>query len=197
MTRAADSAAINIDAERKLAHRIRRGDPHAERRLYDEHVGAVYGLAYRMTRDTALAEDLTQDIFLRAFDRIESWRGDGPLSAWLRSITVSVVLTALRKVKRIRQHERPAEDMVHAPSAVVPANDGSIARLLDQAIAQLSDEHRLVFVMHDVEGYTHQEIAASMGTPVGTAKARLSRARAALRAVLVQAFPDLNPEPGS
>ena len=197
MTTAANSAAFEIDAERDLARRIQRGDARAERRLYDDHVGAVYGLAYRMTQDAALAEDLTQDIFLRAFERIGSWRGDGPLAAWLRSITVSVVLTALRKVKRIRQHEQPAEEMAHAPAAVVPANDGTIARLLDQAIAQLSDEHRLVFVMHDVEGYTHQEIAASMGTPVGTAKARLSRARAALRAVLVQAFPDLNPEPGS
>lgn len=185
------------EADHDLSRRIRQGDPRAERRLYDEHVGAVYHLAVRMTQDAALAEDLTQDVFLRAFDRIHTWRGDGPLGGWLRAITVSVVLTALRKVKRIRQHELAAEDLAHAPAAVVAADDGTIGRLLDQAIAQLSDEHRLVFVMHDVEGYTHREIAASMGTPVGTAKARLSRARTALRAVLQQAFPDLSLESGS
>ena len=183
--------------EQDLARRIAQGDPQAERQLYDDNVDAVYRLAYRMTRDAALAEDLTQDTFLRAFDRIHTWRGDGPLGGWLRSVAVSVVLTALKKVKRIRRHEIAAEDMAAAPTATVAPDDGTIARLLDRAVSQLSDEHRLVFVMHDVEGYTHQEIAASMGTPVGTAKARLSRARAALRAVLVQAFPDLSLESGS
>ncbi|MBU2501615.1 RNA polymerase sigma factor [bacterium] len=169
--------------ENELIRRIMRGDPAAERALYGAHVDRVYRLAFRMTGDAALAEDLTQDTFIRAFDRLEDFRSDGPFGAWLHRIATSVICSALRKRKRIMDFETARDDLAHL-SGTGPDLDPDLSRRLDRAVTQLDDDQRLVLVMHDVEGYTHQEIAAAMGTPVGTAKARLSRARRKLRDLL-------------
>lgn len=169
--------------ENELIRRIRRGDTAAERALYGAHVDRVYRLAYRMTGDGTLAEDLTQDTFIRAFDRLEDFRSDGPFGAWLHRIATSVICSALRKRKRILDFETARGDLAHL-SGTGPGFDPDLRRRLDRAVTQLDDDQRLVLVMHDVEGYTHQEIAAAMGTPVGTAKARLSRARQKLRDLL-------------
>ncbi len=169
--------------ENELIRRIRHGDPAAERALYGAHVDRVYRLAYRMTGDGALAEDLTQDTFIRAFGRLGEFRADGPFGAWLHRIATSVICSALRKRKRVLDFETARDDLAHL-SGTGPDSDPDLRRRLDRAVTQLDDDQRLVLVMHDVEGYTHQEIAAAMGTPVGTAKARLSRAREKLRGLL-------------
>jgi RNA polymerase sigma-70 factor (ECF subfamily) len=163
---------------------IRNGDAAAERALYDAHVDRVFRLAHRMTGDAMLAEDATQDTFIRVFDRLGDYRGDGPLGGWVHRVATTVILGHLRKRKRVRTWEQADDELVAAAGAA-PADDPVLRRRLDRAVADLDDSHRLVFVMHDMEGYTHQEIAAAMGTPVGTAKARLSRARARLRALLL------------
>lgn len=168
----------------QLAARILAGDAAAERLLYDRHVERVWRLACRMTGDAALAEDAVQDTFIRAFDRLADYRGDGPLAGWLHRIATTVVLGHLRRRKRLQSHELPHEDLAALPAGS-PPRDPDLRRRLDRAVASLDENHRLVFVMHDLEGYTHQEIAAAMGTPVGTAKARLSRARARLRDLLL------------
>lgn len=166
--------------ESRLIRNAIRGDARAERALFDAHVDRIWRLTCRMTGDEALAEDLTQEAFVRAFDRLDSFRGDASFGTWLHAVAVSVTLNALPKHRRRGDHESAREDLSDLPAAV-PAADPGLERDLDRAVASLDDRHRLVFVMHDLEGYTHQEIAAAMGTPVGTAKARLSRARAKLR----------------
>lgn len=169
--------------DRTLVQRVKDGDPAAERALYDAHVDRVYGLAYRMTGDETLARDLTQDAFVRAFDRIDSFRGDSALSTWLHTVTTSVVLNGLRKVRRIREREA---DLDHARGTAQQDRraEPDLRDRLHAAIAGLPDGYRKVFVMHDVEGYTHQEIARALGVAEGTSKAQLSRARAKLRVEL-------------
>ncbi|MFO7589120.1 MAG: RNA polymerase sigma factor [Gemmatimonadota bacterium] len=169
--------------DRELVERVKARDPEAERALYERHVDRVYRLAFRMTGDEVLARDLAQDAFVRAFDRIDGFRGESSLATWLHSVTASVVLNGLRKVRRIRDRERELE----AARAVSDAGARAEPDLRDRlrtAIEGLPRGYRTVFVMHDVEGYTHQEIAAALGVAEGTSKAQLSRARAKLRVEL-------------
>ena len=170
--------------ERQLIARVLSGDSAAERELYEAHVDRVYRLAYRMTGDDSLAQDCTQDAFVRVFDRLGEFRGDAALGTWIHSVACSVVLNALRKVRRIRGRELPEEEALnvgHQPRAAEP----DLRRRLHEAIDRLPDKLRMVFLMHDVEGYTHEEIGDTLGVPTGTSKAQLSRARARLRDQLV------------
>ncbi len=169
--------------ERQLITRVLSGDPAAERTLYETHVDRVYRLAYRMTGDETMAEEYTQDTFVRAFDRMGGFEGRSALSTWIHSITVSVVLSGLRKVKRIRSRETELSDVTMATTEA-KGSDVALKIRLHNAIDTLGDDLRLVFVMHDVEGYKHEEIAEVLDVPVGTTKSRLSRARKALRGEL-------------
>jgi len=164
----------------ELVQRVCAGDPAAERALYETHVDRVYGLAYRMTGDEALARDFTQDAFLRAFDRLETYRGDAALSTWLHAVTASVVLNGMRKVKRIRQRETNLEESRLVADGRREA-EPDLKERLARAIDGLPEGYRTVFVMHDIEGYKHEEIARALGVAAGTSKSQLSRARAQLR----------------
>lgn len=166
--------------DRELIDAVKRGDSSAERRLYDVHVDRVFGLAYRMSGDAALAEDYTQESFVRIFDRIESFRGDSKLSTWVHRVTMSVVLNGLRKRNRQREFELAVDDTLPFDRGV-SAGDPALKVRLKKAIDTLSEGMRAVFVLHDVEGFKHHEIAEVLDVPVGTSKARLSRARAMLR----------------
>jgi RNA polymerase sigma-70 factor (ECF subfamily) len=181
--------------ERQLRTRVIEGDAAAERTLYDRHVDDVFRLAYRMCGDEAMAEELTQDTFLRAFDRIGDWRADAPFGAWLRAVSVSVVLNGMRRARRTRDRETLVAD-ADSLGRSVPPPDVDLGRVLAAAVEALPEDHRLVFVMHEMEGYTHREIADALGTRVGTAKARLSRARTKLKNLLtgVLAGPNLESE---
>jgi RNA polymerase sigma-70 factor (ECF subfamily) len=169
--------------ERDLIARVRAGDGAAERALYDAHVDRVYRLAYRLAGDDALAQDFTQETFIRAFERLGTFRGEAAFSTWLHAITTSVVLNGLRKVKRFRQREADIELADGVTGARRQAEPDLKVRLR-KAIDALPDGYRMVFVMHDVEGYTHEEIGAALGVETGTSKAQLSRARAKLREAL-------------
>ncbi len=171
--------------EPRLIQRACQGDPAAERAIYDAHVDRVFRLAYRLTGDEALAEDLTQETFVRAFDRLGEFRGDSLLSTWLHTVATRVVLSGLRKVRRIRGHEATDLDMVPQPPAA-PRRDAELRLLLDEAIEALPEDMRLVFLMHDVEGFKHREIAGGLGISAGTSKSRLHRARAWLRDYLAR-----------
>lgn len=166
--------------ERELIERVKGGDPGAERRLYDQHVDRVFGLAFRMSGDAALAEDFTQESFVRIFERIGSFRGDAKLSTWVHRVTMSVVLNGLRKRKRQREHELGVEDTLPFDRGV-DEGDPSLKIRLKDAVDALSEGMRAVFILHDVEGFKHHEIAEVLQVPVGTSKARLSRARSVLR----------------
>jgi len=136
-----------------------------------------------MAGDADLAADFTQEAFIRAFGRLEQFRGDSSLATWLHTIAVSVALNGMRKVKRIRSRTDNIEDV--ADLSVRPTGFTADLKLrLHSAIDALSEKLRPVFVMHDVEGYTHEEISGALGIPVGTSKARLFDARAKLRLAL-------------
>ena len=169
--------------ERELIARVRAGDGAAERALYDAHVDRVYRLAYRLAGDDALAREFTQDTFVRAFERLSSFRGEAKLSTWMHAIATSVVLNGLRKVKRLRQRETDLDDATGLSGGRREA-EPDLKRRLARAIDDLPEGYRTVFVMHDVEGYTHEEIGDTLGIETGTSKAQLSRARARLRETL-------------
>jgi RNA polymerase sigma-70 factor (ECF subfamily) len=171
--------------DRQLVARCLDGDGAAERALYDAHVERIYRLMHRMAGDGDLAADFTQDTFIRAFQRLEQFRGDSSLATWLHTIAVSVALNGMRKVKRLRVRSDTMDSIAELPTA--GGHTGLTADLrvrLHAAIDALSVKLRPVFVMHDVEGYTHDEIAGALGIPVGTSKARLFDARARLRLAL-------------
>ena len=173
--------ASSVD-ERELIARVRAGDGLAERALYDAHVDRVFRLAYRLAGDDDLARDFTQETFIRAFERLDSFRGEAALSTWLYTIATTVTLNGLRKLKR-RGREIDLEHAAEVAGGARRAEPDLKTRLY-AAIDALSEKYRTVFVMHDVEGYTHEEIAAALNVEVGTSKAQLSRARAKLREAL-------------
>ena len=166
--------------ESKLIARVRAGDSTAERALYDAHVDRVYRLAFRLAGDDALAQDFTQETFIRAFDRLGSFRGEAAFSTWLHTITTTVVLNGLRKVKRFRQRETDIDD-AHEIGTMHRHAEPDLKLRLKQAIEDLPEGYRTVFVMHDVEGYTHEEIAEMMGKTVSFSKSQLARAHMRLR----------------
>jgi len=171
--------------EQQLVARVRAGDARAERALYDEHVDRVYRLAYRMAGDDDLAREFAQETFIRVFDRIGQFRGEAALGTWIRSIATSVVLNGLRKVKRFRQREVDLE-IARSAGGNRRQAEPDLKEKLGRAIDALPNKYRMVFVMHDVEGYTHQEISEQLGMQLGTSKAQLSRARARLRESLAE-----------
>jgi RNA polymerase sigma-70 factor (ECF subfamily) len=171
--------------ERQLVARVIEGDAEAERMFYDRHVDRVYRLAYRLAGDDDLARDFTQDTFIRAFDRLPDFRGDSAIATWLHSIALSVSLNGMRKVKRFRSRETVMDEELAGPVRPTgwgsPGAEPDLKLRLARAIDALPEGYRTVFVMHDVEGFTHEEIAAALGVQPGTSKAQLSRARAKLR----------------
>lgn len=169
--------------EAELIARARAGEPSAERALYEAHVDRVYRLTYRLAGDDDLARDFTQDTFIRAFEKLGEFRGGSQFSTWLHSVAVSVALNGLRKVKRLRARETSLEDGQDAASPGREAEPDLKRRLAD-AVDALPEGYRTVFVMHDVEGYTHEEIGEVLGIEAGTSKGQLSRARAKLRVAL-------------
>ena len=171
--------------ETELISRAVAGDPDAERQIYEAHVDRVYRLAYRLAGDDDLARDFTQDAFIRAFARLKDFRGESSLATWLHSIAVSVALNGLRKVKRFRTREASYDEALTITSSVRHA-EPDLKERLARAIEALPEGYRTVFIMHDVEGFTHEEIGVALGVQTGTSKAQLFRARGRLREALAE-----------
>lgn len=169
--------------ETETVARAAAGDAAAQRTLYDAHVERVYRLAYRMAGDDDLARDFTQEAFIRAFDRLGTFRRESSFGTWLYTIAMSVTLNGLRSVRRLRTREVALE---HADSLGGGRReaDPDLRDRLYRAIDELPPGYRSVFVMHDMEGYTHEEIGTVLGIQAGTSKAQLFRARARLREAL-------------
>lgn len=166
--------------ERELTVRARAGDETAGRALYDAHVDRVFWLAYRMSGRHDLAQDFTQDVFIRAFSRLHEYRGDAAFGSWLHTIAMSVILNGLRKSKRFELREAVLDEASMVPSTIRHA-EPDLKERLASAIDALPEGCRTVFLLHDVEGYTHEEIGGALEITAGTSKAQLSRARAKLR----------------
>ena len=167
-----------------LVERARNGDELAFRTLYDRNVDRVYRLAFRMAGHDDMARDFTQETFVRAYQRLDQFRGDAAFSTWLHSIAVSVSLNGIRRMDRHRKREREMDAAAHVGTREPEARP-HLRERLRKAIDALPDIYRTVFLMHDLEGYKHDEIAAFLDVAEGTSKARLSRARAKLREALV------------
>jgi RNA polymerase sigma-70 factor (ECF subfamily) len=167
--------------DNELIQRVLAGDAGAERALYDAHVDRVYRLAYRLAGDADLAQDFTQETFVRAFSKLREFQGRSALATWLHAIAVSVSLNGLRKVKKHRQREVEMDEVQSGFAAARREAEPDLKDRLKRAIASLPEHYRAVFVMYDMEGYSHEEIGTVLGVPVGTSKARLSRAREKLR----------------
>lgn len=167
-----------------LVASARAGDGAAFEALYRAHVGRVYALCLRLAADAARAEELTQDVFVRVWERLGSFRGDAAFTTWLHRLAVNVVLSDRRSDWRRGLHLVPAtEDMPDLPARGDP--DGPVDAMdLERAIAALPPGARTVFVLHDVEGYQHAEIAELAGIAEGTSKTQLFRARRLLRRAL-------------
>ena len=183
-TNRSEGANPGVD-DNELVAEVLRGESRAERELYDRHVDRVFRLAFRMAGDETLARDLTQDTFIRAFGRLGEFRGESTLATWLHAIATSVILNGLKKVQRIRSREQGGDEL---PEVAVTRRESEpdLKLRLARAIDGLPDGYRMVFVMHDVEGYTHDEIGETLGIKAGTSKAQLFRARARLRGELAE-----------
>ncbi|MFH1468316.1 MAG: RNA polymerase sigma factor [Pseudomonadota bacterium] len=169
------------DPDAALVSAARGGDLAAFEQLYRQHVGRVYALCLRMTADGAAADDLCQQAFVRAWEKLASFRGEAAFGSWLHRLTVNVILADRRAHQRRVVHLDP----VRAPDdeVAIPRSGGTQLDL-ERAITRLLAGARTVFVLHDVEGLGHPEIARAMGISAGTSKGQLHRARQLLREVL-------------
>ena len=169
--------------DNELVARTKDGDASAFDVLVRRYSPRVYGLVYNMTSNHEETNDLLQDIFLKAFRSIKGFRGDSSFYTWIHTIATSVSLNGLRKVKKFRTRESSLDDALTV-GAVTRRAEPDLKERLRQAIDNLPEGYRTVFVMHDMEGYTHEEIATALGVQPGTSKAQLFRARAKLREAL-------------
>ena len=170
-----------------LAQKAAKGDMTAFEELYERHSHRVYSLCLRMTHNVTEAEDLTQEAFIQLFRKIGSFRGDSAFTTWLHRLTVNQVLMHFRKnsVKRERTTEAGETPVQIVQGTENPKAMPVVDRIaLDKAIAQLPRGYRTVFVLHDVEGHDHEEIAKMLGCAVGTSKSQLHKARMKLRRLL-------------
>jgi len=169
--------------ERRIVQRAKDGDVAAMRELYERHAGRVYAVVRRLAGDDDLAQDLAQDVWVTAIRKIGGFRGRSEFGTWLYRVAVNTALGRLRS----RGREVPLEE--GSPGDWAARADGGPASAVDRvavarALDRLPDGYRWVLVLHDVEGYTHEEIAAQLNIAPGTSKSQLHKARARMRELL-------------
>jgi RNA polymerase sigma-70 factor (ECF subfamily) len=179
------------DSQRSLVLRAQRGDEQAFADLFQMHKKRVYSVCLFMTKDIAEAEDLTQEAFLQLHRKIATFRGDSAFSTWLHRLTINVVLMHLRRkgLNLISLDEALDPSPESGPMRSFGAPDlrltGSIDRMtLEKAVEDLPAGYRLIFVLHDIEGYEHNEIATLLDCSIGNSKSQLHKARMKLREAL-------------
>lgn len=168
--------------ERQLVDGARAGDIAAFEALYRAHVERIHGLCLRMLGDWQLAEDVTQDIFVKAWEKLSGFRGESRFYTWLHRLAVNEVIGELRRRGRWRERFTAPGELPEPKNAPLPEPGGGVD--LERAIAALPPVARMVFLLYDVEGYRHGEIAEIAGMAEGTSKANLHRARNLLRKAL-------------
>ena len=174
-----------VDLE--LANRCRQGDAEAFEELYRQHAGRLYSLAFRMAGSPHEAEDLLQDVFLHVHRKLGGFRGESSLGTWLYRIAMNHCLDYLRgrQARAGRATDSFEDEHVAEPMAPAPVVPSAISRLdLERAIGLLPDGCRAAFLLHDVEGFEHHEVADILGVSIGTSKSQVHRARTKLRKLL-------------
>ena len=194
----AKNAAVTEDANRshrtdlELVKRAQRGESDAFADLFHAHKGRIYSICLRMTNNTAQAEDLTQDAFLQVFRKISTFKGNSALSTWLYRIAVNTVLMHFRKkaLKQVSLDEPASHDATRVRREY-GGRDGRLAGSVDRitltrAIKELPPGYRTIFLLHEVEGYEHQEIAKILNCSVGNSKSQLHKAKLRIREFLAE-----------
>lgn len=167
---------VLADSEPALIAQTRQRNQKAFRRLYEMHLGKVYGLCLRMTGNRQMAEDATQEVFIQVWRRIDTFNGDSAFSTWLHSLAANTTISYLRKQKNWLQRMVGSDDY-DAMAQQLPAGAATDEQHLQACLARLPERARLVFVLHAIEGYRQEEIATTLGIAIGTVKAQFHRAR--------------------
>ena len=174
------------DPERAWIEGSSKGDADAFRGLYDRYAGGVYTMAMRMTNDASVAEDVTQEVFLVLWKKVATFKGTSKFSTWLFGIAMNGCLAQLR---RTRSQAEAAREMTYAremhcfaPAGNGPSRDRQLE--LKQAISALPEGYRSAVVLHDVLGFSHEEIGGMRGCSTGTSRSQLAKARSRLREAL-------------
>jgi RNA polymerase sigma-70 factor, ECF subfamily len=183
-----------MDSDLLLVRRAIDGDERAMRMLWTRHAPHVDAVVRRLVGDPDTAADVAQDVWIQIFRALPSWRGDSQFGTWIHRVAVNRTLNALRSLRRTGKYETSLDEATDDPSsaggvtaamAVEPEGDRALlAASIEEAARQLSPGARQVFMLHDVEGYTHEEIAESLGITAGGSKSQLFKARAKLRRLL-------------
>ncbi len=180
------TAAAHLVSDLELARASAQGEMEAFERLYQTYHRRVYSLCLRLVGNVADAEDLTQEVFLHLYRKISSFRGDSAFTTWLHRLTVNLVLMHLR---RRRPNYEPMDDTELKALLEAHRADDGMSRIVDRialerALMALPIGYRTILVLHDLEGYGHEEIARMLGVTVGTTKSQLHKARLRLRRML-------------
>jgi RNA polymerase sigma-70 factor (ECF subfamily) len=187
------NATTRFDSDAELVRRAQQGNSDAFASLFHSHKARIYSVCLRMTNNAAEAEDLTQDAFLQVFRKLATFRGDSALSTWLYRIAVNTVLMHFRKkvLRQISLDEPYNQDAKVVRREYGSRDDrltGSVDRIaLARAIKELPDGYRTIFLLHEVEGYEHQEIAELLDCSVGNSKSQLHKAKLRIRELLGRA----------
>lgn len=171
-------AAFTTAREKALIEAAQSGDKQAYHQIYDAYVGRVHALSYRLTGDHALAEDATQEVFIQLWRKLGNYNHKSKFSTWLHSVTANITVSYMRKQRgwfqRMFNIEGSAAEQFHAE-----ASTGEVD--LESYIVRLPERARMVFVLHAIEGYRHEEIASMLNMAVGSSKAQFHRAKQLLK----------------
>ncbi len=177
----AEDKLVADTSDGELVERARSGDVRAFERLYHRHVGRIYAICFRIAADPVRADELVQETFLKVWSNLQGYRGESPVEYWIRRIAVNCALVTLRTARRRGKWEVLTDDAEETDES---HEIRAAAIDLEAAIASLPDRARAVLVLHDIEGFRHDEIAQQMNIAEGTSKAHLARARQLLREAL-------------
>ena len=170
------------------------GDERALRALWSQHAPHIDAVVRRLAGDPDLAEDIAQEVWIQIFRALPSYRGESQFGTWAHRIAVNRTLSALRRTRRLTKIETDIEE--ETVSVEHGGEQAMLRSVIDAAAAKLSPGARTVFLMHDVEGYTHEEIATELGITPGGSKSQLFKARAKLRRLLAHLVDDQRTNPG-
>ncbi|MDK2766003.1 MAG: RNA polymerase sigma factor [Alteromonas macleodii] len=165
-------------SENELISKAKKGDKQAFRSLYDEHIGRVYALCYRLTGEKGMAEDASQEVFIQLWKKLGNFDGQSQFSTWLHSVTANITISYMRKQKGWVQR------MFNLESSGInemPAEENSTDVDLEALVIRLPERARMVFVLHAIEGYRHEDIASMLNMAVGSSKAQFFRAKQLLK----------------